>query len=115
MAYQTRQRDPLLDSETQAILMRRGQEAIGLGLIALGLALAMMLLSYTPDDPRLWDATDLVPQNMFGRFGATVSTFAIMGTGFGAALLPLSLVVWGLRYVLHLNSEPALWRLIFLP
>ena len=43
MAYQTRQRDPLLDSETQAILQRRSAELIGLGLLCTGVAVALML------------------------------------------------------------------------
>ncbi len=33
-SYQARQRDPLLDSDTQAILERRGKELLGVGLAA---------------------------------------------------------------------------------
>ena len=39
MAFQTRTRDPLLDSDTQAIIERRGKEI--LGLLLLGIAVAI--------------------------------------------------------------------------
>ena len=70
MAYQTRQRDPLLDPQTQAILTRRMGELFGLALIAFGVALAALMLSYTPDDPNWMAATDIPPQNVMGRTGA---------------------------------------------
>ena len=37
-SYQIRQRDPLLDQGTQAMLERRTRELFGLAIIALGLA-----------------------------------------------------------------------------
>ncbi|MEM7722539.1 MAG: DNA translocase FtsK 4TM domain-containing protein, partial [Pseudomonadota bacterium] len=89
MAYQTRQRDPLLDSQTHAALMRRGEEVMGLALIGFGLALAMMLLSYAPEDPNFMAATDAVPQNMMGRVGASVAAIMVMITGYSAVVLPL--------------------------
>jgi S-DNA-T family DNA segregation ATPase FtsK/SpoIIIE len=115
MAYQTRQRDPLLDSHTQAALMRRGEEAMGIALIGLGLALAMMLVSYTPDDPNFMAATDAVPQNLLGRTGASVAAILIMIMGYSAVVLPLAGLVWGARFILHIGTDRALGRLLFLP
>ena len=57
MAYQTRQRDPLLDSRMQAVLEKRGREAAGIALILTGIALVLLLVSYSPDDPSWWAAT----------------------------------------------------------
>ena len=57
MAYQTRQRDPLLDSNMRAALEKRGREGAGIVLILFGLALFLMLVSYVPDDPNWWAAT----------------------------------------------------------
>ena len=37
MAYQTRQRDPLLDSNMSEALEKRGKELLGLALIAIAL------------------------------------------------------------------------------
>ena len=78
MAYQTRQRDPFLDQETHAILVRRGQELLGLVLLGLGVALAALMLSYTPDDPNWMAATDTAPQNLLGRTGASVAAILMM-------------------------------------
>ena len=57
-SYQARQRDPLLDQGTQAMLEKRGRELFGIALIGLGLAFALMLGSYSPDDPGWMVATD---------------------------------------------------------
>ena len=44
MAYQSRSRDPLLDSDMQAAIEKRGKELIGIALICLGIAAAAMIL-----------------------------------------------------------------------
>jgi S-DNA-T family DNA segregation ATPase FtsK/SpoIIIE len=97
MAYQTRQRDPFLDRETHAILVRRGQELLGLVLLGLGVALAALMLSYTPDDPNWMAATDTAPQNLLGRTGASVAAILMMIVGYGALVLPVASIVWGTR------------------
>ena len=67
MAYQTRGRDPLLDTNMAEAIEKRGKELLGLGLIALGLMAAMMIGSYTPDDPNFMVSTDAPVQNWLGR------------------------------------------------
>jgi len=115
MAYQTRQRDPFLDQETHAILVRRGQEMLGLVLLGLGVALAALMLSYTPDDPNWMAATDTVPQNLLGRTGASVAAILMMIVGYGALVLPIASLVWGVRFLLHAGADRALPRVFFLP
>jgi DNA segregation ATPase FtsK/SpoIIIE-like protein len=115
MAYQTRQRDPFLDRETHAILVRRGQELLGLVLLGLGVALAALMLSYTPDDPNWMAATDTAPQNLLGRTGASVAAILMMIVGYGALVLPVASIVWGTRLVLHAGTHRALPRVFFLP
>jgi DNA segregation ATPase FtsK/SpoIIIE, S-DNA-T family len=44
-SYQVRQRDPLLDQNTQAVLERRGKELIGAALVLVGFVGALMLMS----------------------------------------------------------------------
>ena len=73
MAYQTRSRDPLLDSDMQAVIEKRGKELIGIALICLGLAAAAMIGSYTPDDPNWMVSTDAPVQNWLGRLGASIA------------------------------------------
>ena len=50
-SYQARQRDPLLDQDTQAVLERRGKELLGTGFVVAGLMAALMLMSYSAEDP----------------------------------------------------------------
>jgi S-DNA-T family DNA segregation ATPase FtsK/SpoIIIE len=115
MAYQTRQRDPLLDEATHAALVRRGAELLGLALLVLGGALAALTLSYTPDDPNWMAASSAVPQNLLGRTGASVAAILMMIVGYGALVLPIACVAWGLRCLLHSGAERAVPRIFFVP
>ena len=65
-SYQARQRDPLLDQTTQAMLEKRGREFLGLALVLAALAFAAMLGSYSPDDPGWMVATEEPAQNILG-------------------------------------------------
>jgi S-DNA-T family DNA segregation ATPase FtsK/SpoIIIE len=113
--YQTRQRDPLLDSNMQAAIERRGKELLGIGLIVLGVMAAMMIGSYSPDDPNWMLATDAPVQNLLGRFGASLAAPLFMIVGWGAWGIPVVLMVWGGRLSMHHGEERALGRLIFAP
>jgi len=115
MAYQTRQRDPFLDQETHALLVRRGQELLGLVLLGLGVAFAALMLSYTPEDPNWMAATDTAPQNLMGRTGASIAAILMMIVGYGALVLPIACIVWGVRFLFHAGAERALPRVFFLP
>ena len=111
--YQVRQRDPLLDQNMQAMLERRGRELLGLVLIAVGIAAALMLYSYSPDDPGWMVATDEPAANMLGRFGAAAASTLIIIGGLGAWGIPLVLMTWGARFVLHRGSDRVLGRIVF--
>ena len=111
--YQVRQRDPLLDQNMQAMLERRGRELLGLVLIAVGIAAALMLYSYSPDDPGWMVATDEPAANMLGRFGAAAASTLIIIGGVGAWGIPLVLMTWGARFMLHLGSDRVLGRIVF--
>jgi S-DNA-T family DNA segregation ATPase FtsK/SpoIIIE len=115
MAYQTRSRDPLLDSTTQAVIEKRGKELIGIVLIGLGLAAAALVGSYAPDDPNWLVSTDAPVKNWLGGFGASVAAPLFMVVGCGAWGIPLVLLVWGSRFVLHQGEDRALSRLVFAP
>lgn len=113
-SWQAKHRDPLFDQSTQAALERRGKELLGAGLVILGVLIAMMLVSYSPDDPSFMSATDQPAQNYLGRFGAYVASALFMITGFGTWVLVVGAVAWGLRLMLH-RGEERLMRGIFLP
>ena len=111
--YQTRQRDPLLDQGTAAMLERRGREVLGLVLIGLGMAVVLMLASYSPDDPGWMVATDEPAANTLGRFGAAMASTLIIIGGMGAWGIAIVLLAWGGRFVLHRGAERALGRIVF--
>jgi len=68
-SYQSRQRDPLFDSTTQAALEKRSRELVGLALIVTGALFAVVIGTYSPDDPSWISATDAPVQNWLGHFG----------------------------------------------
>ena len=97
-SYNARNRDPLLDSTTQAAIERRSKELIGIALILLGLASAAMIWSYTPDDPNWMVSTDAPVQNWMGRIGASIAAPLFMIVGWGSWSIALVLIGWGIRF-----------------
>ena len=114
-SYNTRSSDPLLDSNLQAMLQKRGREVLGLGLIALGLLIALMLGSYSPADPSWLSSSDVPVQNSLGRFGAMVASPMMIIIGMASWGLVLFLGGWGVRLVTGIGHDQALTRGIFLP
>ena len=114
-SFQTRQRDPLLDSTTQAAIEKRGRELFGLALAMLGLLVAVMMGRYSPDDPSWISATDAPVQNWLGHLGASIAAPVMMILGMGSWGVPAVLMAWGARFVFHHGHERAFGRLIFIP
>ncbi|SMO68324.1 DNA translocase FtsK [Ruegeria faecimaris] len=114
-SYNARNRDPLLDSTTQAAIERRSKELIGIALILLGLASAAMIWSYTPDDPNWMVSTDAPVQNWMGRVGASIAAPLFMIVGWGSWSIALVLIGWGVRFAGHFGEDRAVARLIFAP
>ena len=114
-SYQARRRDPLVDQKTQAAIERRGRELLGAVLLMLGALVAMLLASYSPNDPSWFASTDHPVQNLLGRPGAAIAAplFVIAGRGsWGVALI---LAVWGMRLMTHRGEDRAVARAIFAP
>ncbi len=114
-SYNARNRNPLLDSTTQAVIERRSKELIGIILILLGLAAAAMIWSYSPEDPNWMVSTDAPVQNWMGRIGASIAAPLFMIVGWGCWGIALVLVGWGIRFAVHVGEERAVARLIFAP
>ena len=112
-SYQIRQRDPLLDHGTQAMLERRSRELFGLALIGLGLALTVMFWTYSPQDPGWMVASDKPISNALGAFGAAVASTLIIIVGKGVWTVPMILIAWGARFVSHRGAERVLSRMVF--
>ena len=114
-SYPSPQREPLIDTRLQEILSQRGKELIGLGLICAGLVLALILGSYSPEDPSWMAATDAPVHNALGRLGAALAGPLYTITGRGAWGLVLALCIWGLRLVIHQGEQNILGRSLFVP
>jgi S-DNA-T family DNA segregation ATPase FtsK/SpoIIIE len=99
----------------QAAIEKRGKELIGIFLIALGLVVAAMVGSYTPDDPNWMVSTDAPVQNWLGRPGASIAAPLFMIVGWAAWSLALMPLAWGLRFISHRGEERVLSRMIFAP
>ncbi|MDH2326630.1 DNA translocase FtsK 4TM domain-containing protein [Cereibacter sp. SYSU M97828] len=112
-SYNARQRDPLLDQNVQEMLQRRGRELLGVGLLLLAFLFFLMLASYSPTDPGWMVSTDEPAQNTLGRFGAAVASTLIVIVGKGAWAIPLVLLGWGVRFVLHRGEDRAPGRVVF--
>jgi S-DNA-T family DNA segregation ATPase FtsK/SpoIIIE len=112
-SFQARQRDPLLDQGTQAMLERRGRELLGLVLVLAAFAFTLMLRSYSPEDPGWMVATEEPARNMLGRFGAAVASTLTILIGLGAWAIPVILGVWGIRFMTHRGGERAVGRVVF--
>jgi len=112
-SYQARQRDPLLDQNTQVLLEKRGRELLGLGLILVALFFAAILGSYSANDPGWMVATEEPASNLLGRFGASIASTLVILIGRGAWTIPLILLAWGLRFALHRGGERAMARVVF--
>ncbi len=115
MAYQTRTREPLLDSNMQDAIQKRGTELVGFALIAIAVMFAALLWSYTPEDPSWLSATSDPAQNLLGGFGAAIASRLTLTIGLAAWCLPLMFGVWGVRFVLHLGDERMFGRAIAFP
>jgi len=114
-SFPSPQREPLIDHRLQAMLSQRGKELLGLGLIGLGLVLALILGSYSPEDPTWMAATDAPVQNALGRVGAALAAPLNTIIGRGAWGIALAFCVWGTRLVIHQGEELVLGRSFFAP
>ncbi len=116
MAYHpTHERSPFIDTQLQAVLERRGVELLGIVLISLSVLIGMMVWSYSPEDPSWLSATDAPIQNLLGVTGASIAAPVMLVLGWSSWTFTVLCGVWGLRCIIHIGAERALWRLVFAP
>jgi S-DNA-T family DNA segregation ATPase FtsK/SpoIIIE len=96
--------DPVRD-----FLSRRAAEIAGLVLLALTLAVAVALATWSVDDPSLNNATRGTIRNLLGRPGAMVADLAMQLLGLGTVAMLLPPLLWSLRLIrFHLFDRGAL-------
>jgi S-DNA-T family DNA segregation ATPase FtsK/SpoIIIE len=114
-SYNIDKRDPLLDTQLQALLNRRGRELLGLLVLVLGFGMALMLGSYSPADPGWMTATDAPVKNSLGRLGATIASPLMVIAGVASWGLVLFATVWGARLITARGYQSGLARGVFVP
>ncbi|ART99520.1 DNA translocase FtsK [Yoonia vestfoldensis] len=114
-SYQSRQRDPLFDSNTQAALEKRSRELVGLALIVVGALFSVVIGTYSPDDPSWISATDAPVQNWLGHVGASVAAPLMMVIGLGSWIIAATLIAAGLRFLFHYGQDRVIGRAMFTP
>ncbi|MDX6612307.1 MAG: segregation ATPase FtsK/SpoIIIE, family [Blastocatellia bacterium] len=77
---------------TEAPRNTRRNEIIAIGLLALGLLLALCLASYNPNDPSWNAAGQNEARNLVGVIGANVAAVVFQSVGLASYLLPLLLL-----------------------
>ncbi|MGB1212649.1 MAG: DNA translocase FtsK [Pikeienuella sp.] len=115
MSSWTDDKAPLLPPSAQDFLKRRGAEVTGLVFLALGAAFAVMLFTFNPADPSWFNATPDAPQNMLGAAGAFLADPMMRMIGLAAFGVPLALVVWAVRLLVHRGDERIWSRIVFSP
>ena len=80
---------------------RRLRELGGLTLIAAAVALALVLATWSVQDPSLSHATNKPVHNVLGHGGAVVADLLMQLFGVAALALVLPLGIWGWRLVSH--------------
>ena len=109
MAYNSvRERDPLIDKETQRVLERRLTEFLGVIMISGAILFSLMIFTYSPTDPGPLSASDLPVKNLLGNTGAAIASPLILVIGWGSWSLAPILLIWGFRFLLHIGSERAI-------
>jgi S-DNA-T family DNA segregation ATPase FtsK/SpoIIIE len=87
-------------------LARRAAEALGLGLLALSLVVAVALWGYDPNDPSLNHAIAGPSTNPLGIFGASIADVLQQTLGLAAWLVVLIPPLWALRLIF---AKPLDW------
>jgi S-DNA-T family DNA segregation ATPase FtsK/SpoIIIE len=91
----------LLPEDILAMLGRRLAELGGLAIIALSMAVAIALATWSVQDPSFNHATDAAVKNWIGLPGAVVADFLMQSLGIAALAVILPAAIWGWQFVTH--------------
>jgi len=83
-------------------LLTRGK---GLVLILLGGTVVTALISYSPYDPSFSTLSSLPPYNKLGIYGSYLADLLLQAFGYGAFLIVLPLLVWGVKILINMPPK----------
>jgi S-DNA-T family DNA segregation ATPase FtsK/SpoIIIE len=101
--------------EALAVVKHRLAEALGFALLLVCLLLFLSLFTYDPRDGSLNTAVDAAPHNFLGQDGAVLADLLWQSLGLACFLIPILLLAWSFRLMLHRPVRPAWMRLTLLP
>ena len=96
-----------------SFLIFRGQEVIGIILMAAGLSLALILFSYHASDPSLNRVGNIDIENWFGAYGAVIADLLYQFAGYGAWGVIPGLTALGWRYMRHASVASPILKFFF--
>ena len=113
--YEREPRDSFLPESWSEALRRRAAELAGLALAGLAVAAALMLASYSSEDPSFFNMSGGDASNWLGMAGAYAADPLMRTLGLASWMLPLLIGVWGWRLVTHEGEHRAWSRLLLSP
>ncbi|MAA76435.1 MAG: cell division protein FtsK [Rhodobiaceae bacterium] len=87
-----------------SFLIFRGQEVIGIILMAVGLSLALVLFSYHASDPSLNRVGNIDIENWLGSYGAVIADLLYQFAGYGSWGVIPGVAALGWRYLRHASA-----------
>jgi len=108
MAHNAAGKMTLLPAGTTLYVQRRASELAGVSLAVIAVALSLILLSFSVDDPSANNATGVLAQNLLGLPGAYVADFVLQTVGTAGGIVSLVLMSWGWRILTH-RGLPWFW------
>ena len=101
--------------EALTVLKHRLAEAFGFALLLACFLLFLSLFTYDPRDGSLNTAVDAMPHNFLGHDGAVLADLLWQSFGLACFLIPILLLVWSFRLMLHRPLRSTWARLALLP
>ena len=98
----------LLPADTAEFLRRRMVELFGILVFAVAVLIFLALVTFHADDPSYSVATNAMPRNLLGGFGAHLADAMLQWLGLGAAVPVVVLSAWAWRIASH-RGLPHWW------
>jgi len=111
----TKSRGRRAGGEAFAFLKNRLAEALGFALLLACVLVFLVLFTYDPRDASLNTAVDGTPHNFLGHDGAVLADLLWQSLGFAGFFIPILLLGWSFRLILHRPFRSSWLRLAFLP
>ncbi len=94
----TNSKKQILPDSLHSFLARRIIDSLSLGILGLGAFLLVTIFTYNRNDPSMNIATSSDgTHNLGGLFGANIADILLQSFGFGALMLGLLPIIWGIR------------------